>query len=130
MKTSFAKFACLLPVLSALILAAAPVAAQRGITTRPMVPTGPAVTPPVPVTTMQPVLGGSLPAPQTPTLSSGMSPMSGIETGVSVSSGSGDGSGGVIDDEARAFDYLERNGARVDPVESAPILEKMRRVRK
>lgn len=129
MKTSFVKSACLLPVLGALIMAAVPVAAQR-VTTRPQVPTGPTVTAPVPITTMQPGLGGSLPSVQTPSLSGALPSSSGIDTGVSVTSGSGDGSAGAIHDEARAFDFLERNGARLDPVGSAPILEKMRRVRK
>ena len=51
-----------------------------------------------------------------------------------VQAQTGEVAGEVVDsgpsDEDRAFEYLERNGSRIDPVGSAPILGKMRRIRK
>jgi hypothetical protein len=58
------------------------------------------------------------------------------DAGVQVQTGdvAGEVAGEVVDsgpsDEDRALEFLERNGSRIDPVGSAPILDKMRRIRK
>lgn len=108
-----------------------PTAAQRGV---PQVhpTTGP------PVGVPQTGVGPADPGSRLPTTVSAPDLNTTVynAAGVQVQTGevAGDVASEAVDsgpsDEDRAFEYLERNGSRIDPVGSAPILDKMRRIHK
>ena len=110
-----------------------PAAAQRSVPTAHP-PTGP----PGGVTGVQTQtgigqanLGTTLPTTSAPNLNTSVYNAAGVE--VQTDGTTGGVNSEVVDsgpsDEDRAFEYLEYNASRMDPVGSTPIIEKMRRIR-
>lgn len=130
-------------VLALALIVIFPAAAQRAVPVvhPPAGPPGGVYGGQVPHGVGQTNLGTSLPQGSAPDLNtSGYATTGyatagvGVQTGNATGSVIGDVNSEVVDsgpsDEERALEYLEYSASRIDPVGSAPIIEKMRRIRK
>lgn len=113
------------------LFAALPLSAQRSVPTP--VPAGSKPVPTLPAPTGTGSLSGSLPQSTLPTPTLDTSWPAPGPAGVQVEA-AGDGGDAVVDrgaeDEARAYEYLERQAERADLIGGTPVLGKMRRLRR